>query len=524
MNCSKDPPAVDSLSDIGKVSADDKAIDRCNNVQVDDNNNNRLALDDIDNLDGNNVSTFTAHFLSGIENIKYLYSVALLLFSVVIVMVAIFSKQTVATGKNSVPPTVAFIVFWFFIIWLALLEGCQGALVGLQPIDKSLYAESHPRALKNTVLVHAGDNLERFIVGRQFLVVLVVFATNLMASAIKDASVLGLPSGLNQVFLGSDVAVIVTTIILGQLMAQVNAARCMLDFINNYFVLFTSYCSLAIETSGQLHSVYWVKIAFSMVAGTPVESNEFPRSAVQSLLFWARVAMSTAILGFSFAVTLSACFQGQTKMWNGVPEALSVVLLFVLMAFAGMMEGMQIALFAVVHLPKEVLEKSPVAATNCKLTFAGHNLQAFLIGRQICVTSCLFVVARITSVDTGAGEATIFGVRRGVQNFFNTGFLGAIITTVVAVLAWRIIASSFPIAFLSNPLIYMILRMCLLLEASGICSSAWLLAFIHKKISRYQLDVVYIGFPPPDGSAAAECRKAEMKGNDLELQQDDTAK
>ena len=177
------------------------------------------------------------------------------------------------------------------------------------------------------------------------------------------------------------------------------------------------------------------------------------------------------------------------------------------MAFVGMMEGMQIALFAVVNMPAEELAQYPIAAKNCKLTFTGSNLQAFLIGRQICVTICMFVVARITSVDVdvdGDDSENIFGVSDGVQNFFNTGLLGAIITTIVASLIWRIIASSFPVAFLSNPLIYLIIRLCLLFETSGLCSAAWLMALIHKQMIGYQLDEVYIGTPEERAIAKKE--------------------
>jgi hypothetical protein len=161
------------------------------------------------------------------------------------------------------------------------------------------------------------------------------------------------------------------------------------------------------------------------------------------------------VLGFSFAVTLTALFDGKTTMYDVVPSYVSVVLLFFLMRFVGMMEGMQIALFAVLNLPEDEIKKHPLAAKSCELTFAGSNLQAFLVGRQICVTCCIFIVARITScnVDVDAGESTIFGVSDGLQNFFNTGLIGAIITTIVGSLAWCIIASSFPVAFLSNPLI-----------------------------------------------------------------------
>jgi Silicon transporter len=145
------------------------------------------------------------------------------------------------------------------------------------------------------------------------------------------------------------------------------------------------------------------------------------------------------------------------------------------------------------------------------MVFSGNNLQAFLIGRQICVTICMFVVARITAVnvDVDAGE-NIFGVSHGVQTFFNTGLLGALIATVVASLAWRIIASSFPVPFLSNPLIYLIVRLCLLLEASGVCSAAWLLALMQKVVANYQFDEVYIGTAEERAAISQEAYDVEQ--------------
>jgi hypothetical protein len=233
---------------------------------------------------------------------------------------------------------------------------------------------------------------------------------------------------------------------------------------------------------------------FSKLTGTPVESNEPTPSFLQRVFFWARAVFSLAVLGFAFAVTLTALFDGKTTSWEGIPDSVSVIIFFVLMCVAGLMEGMQIALFAVVNLPEEELETHKLAKATCQLAFSGKNLQAFLIGRQICVTLCMFIIARITTlnVEVGTGE-NIFGVSDGVQTFFNTGLLGAVITTIVGSLAWRIIASSFSVAFLSNPVVYVILRVCLVVEASGVCSAAWLLALINKRIVGYQPDEVYIG-------------------------------
>lgn len=428
--------------------------------------------------------------------VKFTYSSCLIAFALVLVTAGIFTKQTVATGERNINPIVAYVAFWLLIAWLAVMEGGQGAIVGLQSVDPALYVETHPCAVDINKLAHKGDNIERFIIGRQFLVVLVVFVTNMMASFVVNASVLGLPTVVCTIFLSSNLAVIIVTVVFGQLISQVNAAHCMLDFINNYFMLFTTYASLAVEMSGFLHSVFLVQILFSRITGKPIQSDEPPRSRLAKLFFWARVIMSLALLGFAFAVTFAALFQGKTNMWKGVPTAVSVALLFVLMAFVGMIEGMQIALFTVVKLHERELADHHIAARNCKLAFNGTNIQAYVMGRQICVTVCMFVIARITSVNVDISSydsENIFGVKDIIQSFFNTGLLGAVIVTVVATLAWRVIASSFPIAFLSNPLVYPLIRLCLLVEASGVCSASWLLANGPRLLFGYQLDEVYIG-------------------------------
>ena len=448
--------------------------------------------------------------------LKYLYSSALLIFSITVVMAAMFTEQT--NVSEIAHPAIAFFVFWGLLAWLALMEGGQGCLVGLQPVEPELYRKSHPATFKNTSIAHRGDNMARFIIGRQFLVVLVVFVVNLCGSAVAGASVLNLSDGMTEVFLASGVALILTTIIAGQLAAQINAANCMLDFVNTYFMTVTIWISLAIEKSGLLHSVYLVQMIFEKMSGTSDE-GEPPRSLTERILFWFRVMVSLAVLGFAFAVTLAALFSGQTAMWDGVPETVSVIVFFVLMCFVGMMEGMQIALFAVINLPEEELKQHSTAHKNCTLIFGDNNFQAFLVGRQICVTICTFVIARITTVnvDTSIGEDTIFGVGDGMQEFFNTGLLGAVITTVIASLAWRIIGSSFPVAFMSNPLIYVIIRICLALERSGVCAAAWLLARIHKQVARFRTDDEYIGTLEERAAAATAAKNEDHDDEEVEV-------
>jgi hypothetical protein len=73
--------------------------------------------------------------------------------------------------------------------------------------------------------------------------------------------------------------------------------------------------------------------------------------------------------------------------------------------------------------------------------------------------------------------------------------LGAIITTILGSISWQLVASAFPVAFLSNPIVYVFLQLALWLEATGICAAAWFLALIQKKIMRFQYDEIYVGTP-----------------------------
>ena len=442
---------------------------------------------------------------------KSIYSVALLIFSLVSVFAMIATRQT--NLSDSVHPAVAYIVFCVAILWLTMVEGGQASLVGLAPVNKELYRDSHPTSYLSTKITNEGDNLDRYLLGRQFMVVLVVFCVNMSAAPIGGAEIWGYPQWIKDIFFGFGLSMILITCMVGQLNTQVNASHCMLDYIDNYFAVFTLWVAMTIEFSGLLHASYLVQILVGLAAGKPVQSKEDPKTGFNLIFFWARILLSLAILAFCIAVTMEALFSNRTTMWEGIPPVLAVVIFFILMCIVGMLEGMQIAFFAVAKLTKEERGSNFFALKTCDLLYSGegHNLPGFMVGRQLCVVSCMFFVARVTSVKIEEGESNIFDAPKVLQQFFNTGFLGAIMLTILGSISWQLVASQFPIAFLSNPVTYILLRICLGLEATGICQGAWVIAAVHRKISGFQRDEVYIG-------TAEERAKQAMDDNDGTLQ------
>jgi len=442
-----------------------------------------------------------------LEAIKNVYSTIAVLFSCSLVGGLIVSEQT--NMAKDIHPAFAAVLLIVAISWLSVVEGGQASLVGLAPVKRALYKESHPIAYKCTEISHTGDNLNRYLLGRQFMVVFIVFCVNQSGNPIANASIWGLPSILQSIFLGSGLAMILITTNIGQLNSQVNASYCMLDYLNSYANYFTIAVARLIEVSGLVHSSYLIQIVVAALAGKPVETREAPRTDLQNIFFFGRCFMSLAILIFAFTVTLVALFNGQTTMWEGVPNGVAVVVFFLLMAVVGMLEGMQIAFFAVSRIPEDERGESWIAKKVCNILFFGdaHNLAGFMIGRQLCVVSCMFFIARVTSldIDPDSGD-TIFGVSPSIQKFFNLGFLGALITTIVASIAWQLVASAFPIAFLGNPFTFLLLKLCLFLEATGICNASYVIAWIKKRIMGFQDDTVYIG--------TAEERRQKNMGDD----------
>lgn len=432
-----------------------------------------------------------------IKSVKTLCSLALLCFSTVITISLIFNRNT---ELSRVSPWLALFVLWGVIIWLAMMEGQQACLVGLTGVvDHLVYKDSHPIAYKNTQLAHRGENLNRYVSGRQLMVLLSVFVINLCGAPLPNSQddAFGLPQIVQEIFLSSGVAIILMTCLIGQLPPQINASHCQIDFINNYFALFTLYTALVIEFSGVMHASYFIQYIISTISRKPIQSNEQPRNCFQSLFFWLRVIMSLAILCFSFAVTIVALFQGRTTMWKGPPPAINLVIFFVILTLAGMLEALQISFLATSKMRKEQRATSFFGKKTVDLLASNkQRLPAFMIGRQLMVISCFFILARITTPDVTLGQGqNIFGVSDGVQRFLNTGMHAALLMTILGSSVWKLTAWAFPVVFMNLPTTYIILLIGLALEWLGICSGAWTLAWLNKKVMRLKKDECYVGTP-----------------------------
>ena len=116
--------------------------------------------------------------------IKAIISCCALAFSIISIMTLIANEQTQLS--QDVHPALAYFVIWGAILWLTMVEGEQKSLIGLAPVDKELYKDSHPIAYQCTSVTNTGDNLDCYLLGRQLMVVIRVFLVNISGRP-KDA-------------------------------------------------------------------------------------------------------------------------------------------------------------------------------------------------------------------------------------------------------------------------------------------------------------------------------------------------
>ena len=141
-----------------------------------------------------------------------------------------------------------------------VMEGLQIALVELKRQEPESYKNSHPKAYKLGQYAMKGDNVERFLMGRQvFVVCCVFFAAKL--TTIHGNSESGflfyVPDWVQALFLETGLLACVVVVILAQLMPQIVASLYPIKFLELMVMRPAYWACIILETSGVTH-ICWV--------------------------------------------------------------------------------------------------------------------------------------------------------------------------------------------------------------------------------------------------------------------------
>ena len=446
----------------------------------------------------------------------YWWGTALMLFALSVTLYGIGMQWNNPPWPQSQShPALEIALFLLLLLWIALLEGCQISVVGLQDVNMEPYKMSHPRAYAICQLAHKGPNVERFLVGRQFLLLFFGFLVSRIGGAKEEDFYMGdwvWSDSATQFFWLNSVLLMILIVGPFQLVTQLIAADKMMEFLNLRFYGYYTVllpCLFA-ESIGLTHSSYLLKDVLAWAAGIDTSTEDPAKRMTKNCFYYFRCTISVCVVVFAGIFLVKGWAMSQTGAttgpgWEKLPGGAAVVVSIFFLTVMSMAEGLQVSALVLMKQPtSEFKEKSPLAYKTCQLLFKGRNMQAFLVGRQFLVAMMMVLLARVTgyagsngvlvagddamvNVTDGSGEvvgeAPAVGEDWGMGKGFNewllqTGWLGAVFVCNVAQLASQVTASIFPVAFINNRILNVLLRVMLFVEFSGIVNSCWPLAWV----------------------------------------------
>jgi len=433
------------------------------------------------------------------HNTTYWWGMALMLFGVCTVMTGIITEVNNPPWEaGSLHPLFEVILFWSMLSWIAMLEGCQISVVGLQGYDPESFRETHPRAYQCCKLVHTGPNVERFLVGRQFLLLFNGFLVSRVGGGSGDVYEFEMGSWtwtheFTTFFFSNGVLLMIVIVALGQLPTQLLAADKMLGFFdlpfNHYYI--TLMPCMIVESIGLTHSSYLLKDVLCWISGIDQSTADPEKELNKDWFHWARCALSVFAVGFSGLMIIKGCALSQTNAtvgagWRKLPGGVAVFVSLFFVFMLASAEGIQVSIVMLATIPASAYkDRSPLAYRVARLGLKGRNMSAFLAGRQFLTAMNMVLLSKVTSY-AGADGELLPGGDWGFGKFFNTllqaGFIGAIFVVNVAQLASQVTASIFPVAVVNNHFMYWLLVLMLFIEAAGIVNACWPLCYFIERI------------------------------------------
>ncbi|CAK8683180.1 unnamed protein product [Clavelina lepadiformis] len=214
-----------------------------------------------------------------LDYVRYVFSFLLLAFSLIVTSYAIFEVDT--GFWKTIPGAAAFVLFLFDLVVLGIVEGLQISLVELKRQHPDSYKHSHKRAYKLGQIANRKDNVERFLMGRQVLVVFLVFfiakLTTIELDDLENGLFFPVPHWLYVSLLQTGFLTCILVVIVAQLMPQIVAAKYPVHFLNFRVMPIAYYLCTFVEATGLTHACWVLSYLMGKIAGMTNEDVMFQK-------------------------------------------------------------------------------------------------------------------------------------------------------------------------------------------------------------------------------------------------------
>merc|ERR1712142_477798 len=206
-----------------------------------------------------------------LDYLRYVFSTIITFISIAIICFSIAKGYAALPGH----PVMHYILLVFVIILLAYLEGMQIAILALERSSTSTFRHRKKAYVSmNLALKNNGHNVQRFLVGRQFFVVFVVFLCAQLTTY-ADLSLSFMPQWLFVMLIQTGLPGALIVLAFGQLMPQLIATTNPITFMNLPGTWSVLQLCLCFEAVGVTHFSWvlsgTVRFVFTMGAKEYIE-------------------------------------------------------------------------------------------------------------------------------------------------------------------------------------------------------------------------------------------------------------
>jgi hypothetical protein len=410
-----------------------------------------------------------------IKYVKYFLSSGLTMTYIIYIFWGIGTNQAVLPG----PAGAHFIIFLFCMTLVAYLEGLQVAILACEHLDPEPWRASYPRAFKLMSSVKQGNNVERFLVGRQFFT---IFVMTLMAQVTSFPAIshLGIPSVVWFIFIqtGLPGAMVVTTV--GSLQPQLLAAKDPWKFLDLYGTNAVLNLCYGLEISGVCTHFAWMLINIlrntAFRSAIPLKSHNKESTLLDTALEGLKYIVSCSVICVYFSYLMFGIWTNQAVL--PVPQVAVFIIFCLCILFLAHLEGLQVAIL--VQENKDLVPYAVSHPTACSLmeraTFE-KNVRRFLIGRQFFVIFVVFLINQCTIFPT----ITHFGINGAVWFIFiQLGLPTALVVLCLGQLPAQLLGNHDPMLFMNRYGPRSTLEVCLFTELTGLAHFSWVVAAFSR--------------------------------------------
>lgn len=194
---------------------------------------------------------------------RYVFSVCLLLLSLGVTIYAMLVEGTIYFP--GVPGYAQIILMFVFLILSATMEGTMMAITQLRKVDPNTYKDKYKLAYNTVQFATQGQRIERFLNGRQVIVVLVGFQFAFLTT-VAPGGLPNFPSWL-QALLETGLQGSFIVLVLGQITPQTFAAKFPCVFLSMPIIPVVFRLCLAIEFTGITYAAWAIVRLIVKISG-----------------------------------------------------------------------------------------------------------------------------------------------------------------------------------------------------------------------------------------------------------------